>query len=124
MIFLDTHVAAWLFAGDLKLLSPKGRERLTKDELWLSPMVGLELQFLFEIGRTTRPASEVLIFLQDHLAVAVCHVPFSQVTAEACLLEWTRDPFDRLIVAHAKIHSAPLLTRDRSIREHYAGAVW
>lgn len=124
MIFLDTHVAAWLFAGDLKLLSPKGRERLAKDDLWISPMVGLELQFLYEIGRTTRPASEVLRFLQKRLAVAVCHVPFSQVAAAACLLEWTRDPFDRLIVAHAKLHDAPLLTKDRSILEHYPAAIW
>lgn len=124
MIFLDTHVAAWLFAGALKLLSPKGRERLAKDDLWISPMAGLELQFLYEIGRTTRPADEVLAFLQERLSVTVCHAPFSQVAAEARQLVWTRDPFDRLIVAQAKIHGAPLLTKDRSIHQHYDDAIW
>jgi PIN domain nuclease of toxin-antitoxin system len=39
-------------------------------------------------------------------------------------LSWTRDPFDRLLVATALLHEAPLITRDARIQEHFAGAVW
>jgi PIN domain nuclease of toxin-antitoxin system len=39
-------------------------------------------------------------------------------------VQWTRDPFDRLIVAQALLHDAPLITKDEHIRRHYAGALW
>ena len=38
--------------------------------------------------------------------------------------DWTRDTFDRLIVAQAKTRDASLLTKDRTILEHYPHAVW
>jgi len=37
---------------------------------------------------------------------------------------WTRDPFDRLIVAHAIKANCNLLTKDEKIRKNYAHAVW
>lgn len=37
---------------------------------------------------------------------------------------WTRDPFDRLIVANAKAAGAPLITKDERIRKHYRRAIW
>lgn len=37
---------------------------------------------------------------------------------------WTRDPFDRTITAQAARVGAFLLTRDETIRRHYAAAVW
>jgi len=39
-------------------------------------------------------------------------------------LSWTRDPFDRLIVAHALAYSAVLCTRDRLVRDNYSHATW
>ena len=39
-------------------------------------------------------------------------------------LSWTRDPFDRMITAHALSFSAMLCTRDGTIREHYQHAFW
>lgn len=44
-----------------------------------------------------------------------------QVAAD---LSWTRDPFDRLISAHAIVANAPLVTADEVIREHLSLAVW
>jgi PIN domain nuclease of toxin-antitoxin system len=46
------------------------------------------------------------------------------VVEEALLHRWTRDPFDRLIVAQAAIESVRLLTKDRTIRRNFAGAIW
>jgi PIN domain nuclease of toxin-antitoxin system len=39
-------------------------------------------------------------------------------------MKWTRDPFDRLITAHAAIDESPLLTKDDTIHTYYPGAVW
>jgi PIN domain nuclease of toxin-antitoxin system len=38
--------------------------------------------------------------------------------------KWVRDPFDRLIVAHAKANDAPLVTKDERIRLNYRHALW
>jgi len=44
---------------------------------------------------------------------------------EALPLDWSRDPFDRIIVAQAIAnHDAVLLTADAHIRSHYRRAVW
>jgi PIN domain nuclease of toxin-antitoxin system len=39
-------------------------------------------------------------------------------------LSWTRDPFDRLIAAHAIVADALLLTADETIRKHLPLATW
>jgi PIN domain nuclease of toxin-antitoxin system len=44
VIYLDTHVVVWLYAGDLELLPQEVRELLEGEELVISPMVELELQ--------------------------------------------------------------------------------
>jgi PIN domain nuclease of toxin-antitoxin system len=47
------------------------------------------------------------------------------VALEAIDVDWTTDPFDRLIVAQAIANSnAKLITRDRLIRKNYPQAVW
>jgi PIN domain nuclease of toxin-antitoxin system len=35
-----------------------------------------------------------------------------------------RDPFDRLMVAHAAANRAALITRGEEIQRHYRRAVW
>ena len=46
------------------------------------------------------------------------------MTKAAADLTWTRDPFDRLIAAHAIVAGAPLLTADRGILENLPLATW
>ncbi|HVR30398.1 MAG TPA: PIN domain-containing protein [Thermoanaerobaculia bacterium] len=124
VIYLDTHVVAWLFAGRLDLFPSAARARLEAERLLVSPMVGLELQYLFEIGRVTQPAVEVLAALEAELTLATCELAFPAIALRARDEGWTRDPFDRIIVAQAKLRPAPLLTRDETIHAHYAHAVW
>jgi PIN domain nuclease of toxin-antitoxin system len=122
--YLDTHVVAWLFAGRLDLLPGGVRRLLDSSDLLISPMVELELQYLFEIQRTARPGREVIASLQEEIGLGVCDLPFHQVIAAAAGQSWTRDPFDRILVAQAMIRQAPLVTKDDHIRQHYGAAVW
>ena len=124
MIYLDTHVVAWLFAGRLDHFPEAVRRRLEESELWISPMVALELQYLFEVRRTTEPASVVVEGLQRMIGLKVCDLPFPAVISTAQRQAWTRDPFDRVITAQAALREAPLLTKDELILEHYSRAVW
>jgi len=124
LIYLDTHVVAWLYAGTIDRISARGAGLIREKALRVSPMVRLELQYLYEIERVKTPASEVLSSLQREIGLSICDHPFALVAEGAERLDWTRDPFDRLIVAQAGIGENLLLTKDETIREHYACAVW
>ena len=49
---------------------------------------------------------------------------FARVAAVAARLSWTRDPFDRLIAAHALADDLLLITRDRNRLENCLVARW
>jgi len=124
VIYLDTHVVIWLFLGEPDIFPAATRALLETGQLLVSPMVGLELQLLFERGRAREPAGQVLSTVASETGLTVCDLAFPVVAARAREESWTRDPFDRLIVAQAVVRGAPLLTRDVTMQAHYARAVW
>ena len=125
LIYLDTHVVAWLYATGAGALSERAAETIdTSEEVRISPIVRLELQYLFEIGRVGEPAVTVVDALAGTMGLTVCTAAFASVVYEAEKIAWTRDPFDRLIVAQAVLHAAPLVTKDDTLRAHYSEAVW
>lgn len=126
MIYLDTHVVFWLYAeGAGAALSPAARAAIQEAaDIRISPMVRLELQYLYEVERTAVPAGPILDELAPALGLRVCDIPFALVVQEAEGMHWTRDPFDRLIVAQASVNHAALVTKDEVIRQWYPGVVW
>lgn len=124
LIYLDTHVAAWLFAGRTDLIPEGVQSLLDQHDLMISPAVGLELQYLFEIRRTTEPAKVVVDSLRREVGLRICDLPFADVAEVAWVQSWTRDPFDRLIVSQAILREASLVTKDGLIRDHFPGAFW
>ena len=48
VVYVDTHVAAWLYAGRADLIAPRARAVLEDSPVLMSPMVILELEYLFE----------------------------------------------------------------------------
>lgn len=125
--YLDTSVAVWVAQKSLDRLTPVALDHLARvpSDRRISPAVLLELQFLREIGRIVLPAADVRRKLEAEFGVEVCNLSFA-IVAEAALGEsWTRDPFDRLIAAHARANGLSwLVTSDRRIREAYPRAVW
>jgi PIN domain nuclease of toxin-antitoxin system len=124
VIYLDTHVVAWLYAAEVKRFTALGRQRLETEELLVSPIVELELQYLREVERITTDAAPIMEALRTLIGLAMCEQAFAVVVAESIRQTWTRDPFDRLIVAQAITRNAPLLTKDQTILEHYPLAFW
>ncbi|MGH3766197.1 MAG: type II toxin-antitoxin system VapC family toxin [Pseudonocardiaceae bacterium] len=121
---LDTHVVAWLFEGHTHLLPAAVRRRLDSEPLVISPIVELELAYLHEIGRTSKPPGFVLPELRAKVGLTVSGAPLRAVVDAAIGLAWTRDPFDRLIAAQALAENETLLTKDDRIRKHLELAVW
>ena len=124
MIYLDTHIVVDLYEGRTGALSAEGRRVIDRDDdLRISPMVLLELQFLHEIRRLKRSGNVIVDALQQEIGLKVCERPFLEVVKQATRERWTRDPFDRMIVAQARSASAAIVTRDSEMRSHYALAV-
>ncbi len=124
-IYLDTHILVWLYQdGAARLTAPAVRAIEEAELLLISPMVELELTYLHEIARINCQARDILDSLRRDIGLETCKQPFATVVGAALSLVWTRDPFDRIIVAQAAHRESPLLTADQNIREHYLGAVW
>ena len=124
LIYLDTHLVVWLFAGRIDLIPDKVAGYIDQHELVVSPMVELELEYLNEIGRISENSTAVMGALAASIGLKVCDLPFHAVVGEALNQKWTGDPFDRLIVAQALLRKSSLLTRDRTIHQHFSGALW
>ncbi len=124
MIHLDTHVVVWLYCKDLGRFPASVRALLETEQLVISPMVALELEYLYEVKRTTSPAATVLQSLQHALDLRQDESSFAAVANAATRLIWTRDPFDRMIAAQALVAGCPLLTADVTIRQHLTCARW
>ncbi|MFH1940591.1 MAG: PIN domain-containing protein [bacterium] len=124
VVYLDTHVVVWLYSGDMSLLSKAAIQAIEKDDLLISPAVELELQYLLETDRITVPPHEIINSLAVDVGLRKCNQHFATVITHAVQIQWTRDPFDRLIVGQAAIQQMPLLTKDRSILSNYSMAFW
>lgn len=124
MTFLDTHVLVWLYQKELHRFTDTGMELLEREELRVSPMIQLELSFLHEIGRLRVPGREIFAYLHSTLGLLEDRTAFSAVVGTAQELTWTRDPFDRIIVAQAELTESALLTKDETIRNGSRRAVW
>jgi PIN domain nuclease of toxin-antitoxin system len=124
VIHLDTHVVIWLAERRRSSLSRVARRIIERDELAISPMVALELETLHAVGRLKSEPDQVLDVAERAFSVARSPAGFNDVVEAARIFAWTRDPFDRLIVANAIADGVRLLTADGNIQRHFSGAVW
>ena len=123
-IFLDTHILYWLHDIELNKLSKVARRAIESEALLYSPIVKLELVYLRASKKLGVEIEAFFFKLENALNLHMSHSPFADLCQEAESITWTRDLFDRLIVAEATLHHAPLVTADRDIRQHYKKALW
>jgi PIN domain nuclease of toxin-antitoxin system len=125
LIYLDTHVVLWLYVGEQNKLSDFVQSVIAQESVLVcSPIVRLELQYLYEIGRITDKPDEIFSDLSQRIDLSICKKDFSLIIDQALGISWTRDVFDRMIVANAMIDQSILLTKDHKILANYANAKW
>ena len=120
---LDTHVAVGLYEGHTRGLGAQARRAIDRDVVTISPAVLLEIEILHEIRRIREGANVIATRLAEDLDIRVASERFSDVATESLAWSFTRDPFDRLIVAHAALAKAALITQDTLIRFRYPKAL-
>ena len=123
--YFDTQALVWLAQGSLDQISPRVNRAMQQAELLFSPIVLLEIEYLYEIKRCKRPARDIQTKVEHELGVRLCDLPFSTIAEAALDEKWTRDAFDRIIVAQARLNGlAPLISSDEEIGKHYPRTVW
>jgi PIN domain nuclease of toxin-antitoxin system len=122
--FLDTHAFFTFGEGRMERFGAESRRLLAKADLVVSPVVLFELHFLHESRRIGVDPNRFYADVLEEGEVRESTDPLATVVRAATPLAWTRDPFDRLIVATAILHRARLVTKDADIHEHFDGAVW
>ena len=114
---LDTHFLIWLALGSRRLSEFRWLQRYRP---WgISPVSLLEIQYLSEVGRLEVHNPEFTETILGDGRFIVDEVPLLSLVRHALGLSWTRDPFDRLLVAHSTARRVPLCTTDRTIRAHH-----
>ena len=123
--YLDTHVAVWLYDGLVDRLTAAAKQQIEACELLVSPMVLLELQYLYDRKRIRVKPVPLYTYLNATFGINLCGFSFPAIATAALAAGWTRDPFDRIIVAHAQANrETMLITADTLIRKHYPQAIW
>lgn len=125
-IYLDTHILVWLYQAKTSQLSKKVIDILENmDNCFLiSPMVILELEFLFEIGRINADAKQIFNHINQVVDLNICQKSWLDLVNIANQLKFTRDPFDHLIVANAMLDDNILISKDNKISDFYKKCVW
>jgi PIN domain nuclease of toxin-antitoxin system len=113
VILLDTNAVIWLHQRHQRARPLERRARL-----YLSPATILELQFLVEAGRLRLRRGASVAEIASDPRWLLDEPPAGRWFSTALDLAWTRDPFDRLIVAHARVRGWKLATGDGRLIGH------
>ena len=117
--FLDTHIVIWLYEKRLNLLSEKAKIFIEENDLLVSPIVNMEIEYLFEIKKIKDNSETIVSHLEKHIDLRVENSDFKEIINISVNEKWTRDPFDRIIVAHAKYLDLTLISKDKKINKNY-----
>jgi len=112
-LLLDTHVLVWLLEG--VRLGVQARSAILAGEVHVSSISVWEIAIKSAAGRLDVPAVESLLETDDfpELAFTSAHG-----RAAGALPQHHRDPFDRALIAQARIEGLVLVTADRAMRAY------
>jgi len=112
VILLDTNAIIWMAQEHRR-----SRPLQAFSRLHISPASLLELQFLVETGRLRFAEAASVEAVVADARWQLDEPPSGRWFTAACEFGWTRDPFDRLIAAHARVRRWKLATADQELIE-------
>jgi PIN domain nuclease of toxin-antitoxin system len=109
-VLLDTHLLLWALSSPARL-SKRARERIESSEVFVSAASIWEIGIKSAVGKLDADPAEVFAGVEP---AGFCHLPIvgAHAVRVATLPPLHRDPFDRLLVAQARVEPMILLTND------------
>lgn len=125
-LLLDTHVVIWTLAGDHML--PKRVRDLVEDgtnQVFLSVASLWELAIKASLKRGSAPDIDPsrLTKMCADLNIGLLPISAAHALAVMSLPHLHGDPFDRLLVAQAKVEPMRLVTRDKIVAAYDENAI-
>ena len=121
-LLLDTHAALWWQSEDRRLRLEARRAIATADVVWVSAAAGWEAALKVAKGRLRlREPFAITVMADDftELAVTLRHSEeFQRVPRHH------GDPFDRLLIAQARVEGATIVTHDRAFEAYGVPVIW
>ena len=114
-LLLDTHVAIWWLAGDRRLSKATRVAIEGASQAFLSAVSLWEIFIKQDTGRLDLPIGFVDALRDDFVELSLT---FDHALAGRALPLLHSDPFDRMLVAQAKIEGLTIVTSDRMLSEY------
>lgn len=126
-IILDTHAFIW-WDSNISKLSPKALQLCQDPEnsLVLSTVSIWEMQIKHQIGklRLNLPLYDIVEAQEKTNGLEILPIIPAHVFALASLPHYHQDPFDRIVIAQARVEKAILLSRDAAVQQYPVDIVW
>jgi PIN domain nuclease of toxin-antitoxin system len=122
-LLLDTQALLALLSTDYRL-SPTARETVTRPDaqLFISVVSVWEIAIKRAIGKLEAP--DDLLERIDEVDTEVFAITARHAHATGELPLHHGDPFDRLLIAQAKLEGCAIVTRDRAFTAYGVPVVW
>ena len=118
-LLLDTNVLLWWFA-DSPRLNDDARYMITASPvIYVSAATTWEIEIKRALGKLKAPADLEAALSESHFATLAITVAHS--IAAAKLPRHHDNPFDRMLIAQAKIEALTLMTGDLRLMDYRAG---
>ncbi|SHI78849.1 type II toxin-antitoxin system VapC family toxin [Desulfofundulus thermosubterraneus] len=109
-------------------MSPRARKIISSGEnkLYLSAASGWEMAIKARLGKLSLPDNPEP-FILEQLAVNAIEplaVSMRHALHVYTLLDFHRDPFERLLIAQAQLENLPIITADPQIASYPVEVVW
>ncbi len=120
-LMLDTHIFIWWNGSSIEL-SPSARALCAdkNNQLILSMASIWEMQIKYQLGKLNfiNPLTEVIRLQQENNGLEILPIRLAHIYALSGLPHHHRDPFDRLIIAQARVENIAILSADEIFSEY------
>ena len=121
-LLLDTHVILWWQRDDRRLNKPARQAIATADVVWVSAVSGWEVAIKSALGRLRVDERFKALIAADDFTELPLTLDHTEVLAT--LPPHHTDPFDRALVAQARVEGATLVSHDRALEPYGVPTIW
>ena len=121
-LLLDTHVFLWWRANSSRLTAAARRPVATADAVLVSAVSAWEIAIKLSLGKLRLAGP--FAWMVDDSGFTALPVTFAHAEQLAALPRHHGDPFDRMLIAQAKVEGATLLTHDRTFEPYDVPVIW